>query len=81
MDVPKLPPKGNPLGGSTIKSPLGGSTTRSPLGGPLGGSLGSSQKSSGLLSNASLSVPQMPVINKEPSKATTGKKSLFDDDE
>lgn len=71
MDVPKLPPKTNPLGGS--KSPLGNS-----LGGPLGGN---TQKSSGLLSSPTLSVPTMPAINKVVTQKNAGKKSLFDEDE
>ena len=65
-----MPPKVNPLGGSTAKSPLGG------LSGPLSGPLSGSQKL-GLLSTGPALL--MPAINKEPAK-NTGKKSLLNDD-
>lgn len=65
LDVPKLPPKTNPLGGLS-KSPL-----NTPLSGTLGGN---TQKFN------PLPVPSMPVVNKEVSK-NAGKRTLFDDDE
>lgn len=68
LDVPKMPPKVNPLGGVS-KSPLGG-----PLGGPLAANV---QKSNGLLAP---SIPPIPSIKPPTTQKNTGKKSLFDDD-
>ena len=72
LNMPVMPSKAGPLGGGLSKGPLGG-----PLSGPLGGK---APKTTGLLSNSGLSVPQMPSIGREVQK-NTGKKSLFDDEE
>lgn len=50
LDVPKLPPKTNPLGGVS-KAPLGGVLSNTP-------------KPTGLQSNTSNTLPPMPIINK-----------------